>query len=81
MLCLALHQPAVLSPVQRPGAAAVARQRVVARFLFSGLLQRRQDISDYVSEQQQSSEEGTKYEAMLRVGEGNGSNSGSSSTA
>eukprot|EP00882_Tetradesmus_deserticola_P004070 GHRQ01004300.1.p1 GENE.GHRQ01004300.1~~GHRQ01004300.1.p1 ORF type:complete len:194 (+),score=46.13 GHRQ01004300.1:730-1311(+) len=70
MVRLGLHQPAVLlQPGQRTGAAAVARQRVVARFLFNGLLQKKRDSLSCGLEQQQASEEGIKYETMLRRAE------------
>jgi hypothetical protein len=79
MVCIGVHQPAApWRAGQRTGPAAVARQRVVARFLFNGLLQRRQDVVECVSDERRQGEEGSKYEAMLRVGVCN--NSSSSST-
>jgi hypothetical protein len=47
----------------------------VARFLFNGLLQRRQDVLEYASDQRRADDEGSKYEAMLRVGVSNSSSS------
>jgi hypothetical protein len=53
----------------------------VARFLFNGLLQRRQEVSEYVSDERLAGEEGSKYEAMMRVGVSISSSSTSSSKA
>lgn len=79
-MILKVHQqPCLRNHGNSGGAAAVARQRVVARFLFSGLLQRRHDVAQFDSDPQ-AADECSKYEAMLRVGVSN-SSSNSSSTA
>jgi hypothetical protein len=78
MVCIGLQESAApWRAGQRTGAAAVARQRVVARFLFNGLLQRRQDVVECVPEERRAGERGSKYEAMLRVGASNNSSSSS----